>query len=111
MSSTLGKPCPLFSLPAPTVSLPHSNWSDPEEKEDWNWERQKEKEHKETEQKERELKQKCKNNTEEECYLPCLQYRLYSPVSENEDTLAPTFTDTLVPAPEKKPEKEGEQRM
>ena len=92
--SALGKPCPLFSLPALTVSPPHSNWSDTEEEEDWDGKRQKKKECREKEQKEKELKLKSKNNTEEEYYLPSPQYRPYSHVSKNEDTLVPTFTAT-----------------
>ena len=31
MCSALGKPCPLFDPPAPTVSPPNSDWSDVEE--------------------------------------------------------------------------------
>ena len=64
----------------------------------------------EKEQREKELKLKSKNNTEEEYYLPSPYYRPYSPVCENKDNMAPTFTDTLEPTPEKKPE-EGEQKM
>ena len=37
--SALGRPCPLFTPPAPTVSLPHSDWSNVDE--DWDRGRQK----------------------------------------------------------------------
>ena len=50
MCSSLGKPCPMFTPPALTFSLQHSNWSDVEE--DWDDEKQKEKERKEKEEKE-----------------------------------------------------------
>ena len=52
MCSSLSRPCPIFFLPAPTVSLPQSNWLDTEEEEDWDGERQKEKECREKDQKE-----------------------------------------------------------
>ena len=110
MCSALGRPCPFFSLPAPTVSAPHSNWSDIEEEEDWDGERQRENECREKEQKEKELKLKSKSNTVEEYYLPSPEFWPYSPVNEIQDTLVPTLTDTLVPTQEKKPEK-GEQKM
>ena len=45
MCSALGRPCSIFSPVVPTVSLPHSNWSDSEKEGDWDGERQKEKEH------------------------------------------------------------------
>ena len=38
MCLALGRPCPLFTLSAPTVSLPHSDWSNVEG--DWDGERQ-----------------------------------------------------------------------
>ena len=59
----------------------------------------------------KELEQKSKNNTEEEYYLPSPQYKPYSSVSKKKDTMAPALTDTLVPAPEKKPEEEREQKI
>ena len=111
MCSALGKPYLLFCSPAPTVSLPHSNLSNTEKEEDWDGERQKENKHREREQKEKELKLKSKNNKGEEYFPPSSQYRPYSSVGKNEDTLAPTFTDSLVPAPEKMPGEDGEQNM
>ena len=89
--SALGRPHPTFFLPIPTVSLPHSNWSDSEEEEDWDGERQKGKECREKEQKEKNLKLKSQNNTEEEYYLKNPQYRPYSQFDVDKAILAPTF--------------------
>ena len=92
----------------PSVSLPHSDWPD-SEAEDWNGERQKEKEWREKEQKgneQKELELKSENNKKEEYYLPSPQYTSYSKSGFDDSTLAPTVTDTSVPAPENKSNEE-----
>ena len=97
--SALGRPCPLFALPASTVTPPHSDWSDVEE--DWDGERQKEEEKKRNrEHEEKELEQKPITD------LPSPQYT----PSFKGDTAA--LIDTLVPAPaweEDQEDKEVEQ--
>ena len=50
MCSALGRPCPTFFPPAPTVSPPYSNWSDTGE-EDWDGEKQRERGKKEQKEK------------------------------------------------------------
>ena len=42
MCLALGKPCPMFTLSVPAVSLPHSDWSDCDVEEDWDGQMQKE---------------------------------------------------------------------
>ena len=98
--TALGRPYPtLFPW---TISPPNPNWSD--SKEYWDGKRQKEKERREKEQKEngqKEIELKSENNKKEEYYPPSPQYVPYSPSGFDDDTLAPTLTDTLPPAPEK----------
>ena len=109
MCTVWDRPCPTFF--PPTISLSQSNWSDSKE-EDWDGKRQKEKEQREKEQKENyqnELELKSENNKEEKYYLPSPQYTSYSPSSFDDDILAPTLTNTLMPAPEKKSNKEQEE--
>ena len=67
---------------------------------------QRQKEQKENHQKDLELKND--NNMKEKYFPPSPQYTPYSPSSFDNDTLAPTLTDTLVPAPERKSNEEQE---
>ena len=69
--------------------------------------RNKEKRNRENDQKE--LEHKSEKIKEEKYYLPSPQYTPYSLSSFDDDTLAPTLPNTLVPAPKKKSD-EGQEK-
>ena len=101
--SALGRPCPLFTSPAPAVSLPHSDWSDFEVEEDWDGERQKE------EEREKNRQHGEKELTDKNYFPPSPKYMPNTP-SDTDDTLAPELTNTLVLTSEKTQEEEEEEK-
>ena len=99
--SALGRPCLLFVPPAPTVSLPHPDWSDFEAEEDWNGGMQKEEE--------REKNRECgeKEFKDKNYFPPSPKYTPNTP-SNTDDTLTPELTNTLLLTSEKRQEEKEE---